>query len=734
MRTQPFAWLIDHKFKRMTLSTRYTKFFLFFFSLAFANLSKAQCTASYSVNYGAAGSVTCVSTSTGNTSPTSYTWNFGNGTAPLTGTNLSQAAMNFTTNGFFNVSLSITSGTSCASTYSTMVSINNAPACTVAVNTTPATGTLCNGSASVAFPTNLCGGATTYSWSNSASSAVIFGCPGTYTVIVGGSFSSTNCCAWSVGIGTIAACAITPSYTFSETGLGIVNFTSTSTGTVSGSSYLWQYGDGTAGSGVTASHAYSVNAFYPLRLIVDNNNGCADSSNVPGINVQTAPCMQNVSFTSSGTGYTYNFTNTSGGIGSTPSFTWTFGDGGTAFTQNASHTYTSNTTFMVKLEGSNSTFSPCTKTFTQYIAVSGPTCNLSANFIYQVNGTSVTFTSTSVGTTSTTTYSWNYGDSSSGSGMVSTHGYGSNGTYTVWLTANNNSNPTCISIYTLAVTINTLCGLSSNFSHTVGTNGLVTFSSTSTGTTTFTNYYWNFGDGIFSTTKNPTHMYSNAGTHYVTLATSDSTALCSDTLIQAINITGIPCVANSNFNLAPTSTQNFWNATPSYPWNITAASWSWGDGTISNSLYTSHLYSVSAMYTICLSVTVSCGANSTSCLSYSVYKSPGGSSSNIININVVPPPLSTGINSIEVDKSAWLIVYPNPNNGEFNLYLVGLTNEKVAIQLFDIFGKCVFIDTCESSDGNLNKTISLSEPSGGIYILRIDSKYKTIIKKIVVDK
>jgi PKD repeat protein len=43
-------------------------------------------------------------------------------------------------------------------------------------------------------------------------------------------------------------------------------------------------------------------------------------------------------------------------------------------------------------------------------------------------------------------------------------------------------------------------------------------------------WYWDFGDGFFSTEKNPSHQYSEAGTYHVCLTASDinDPAGCSD--------------------------------------------------------------------------------------------------------------------------------------------------------------------------------------------------------------
>lgn len=77
-----------------------------------------------------------------------------------------------------------------------------------------------------------------------------------------------------------------------------------------------------------------------------------------------------------------------------------------------------------------------------------------------------------------------------------------------------------------------------------------------------------------------------------------------------------------------------------------------------------------------------------------------------------------------------LNVYPNPNEGKFNLQfnLAEQGNTKVAI--YDMKGNVVYNEDLPGFKGNYNKAIDLSQQSRGMYIIRISQNDKTITRKV----
>jgi hypothetical protein len=251
----------------------------------------------------------------------------------------------------------------------------------------------------------------------------------------------------------------------------------------------------------------------------------------------------------------------------------------------------------------------------------------------------------------------------------------------------------------------------------VGTSGLVNFSSQSVGTNSNSTYLWDFGDGYGDITPNPIHQYINGGTHYVKLRINNNfNPSCKDSVIQAINITGISCNAYANFSLSPSGTPQYWIATPQYPYNVSNAQWSWGDGSFSNTMYASHTYSTAGNYSICLSVTVSCNNTASYCYSQYISKPSGAGAAGLVYINVMAPKLALGVNELKQgEKTAR--VYPNPSQGDLTIELP-IESNTLKIKIIDLAGRIV-MEEAAAGQATMHLRTNLNT---GLYMLRIESE------------
>ena len=565
---------------------------------------------------------------------------------------------------------------------------------------------------------------------------------GTYTVTLFISSAVPSCSnqiSYIINItGAITpTCSLISNFASSQGANGLVNFNNTSTGTVGGTTYFWNFGDATNSTSFSPAHTYTSNGSYTVSLAANNNFTASCVSTKTAVVVVNSICNLAANFTYTiGANGLVNFISTSIGTNSFTNYRWTFGNGivlsGNNMTSTA-QTYTANGTYVVTLKDSTSN-PACVSQISQTINIGNVVnpCNLSANFSGAGTNGVFNFNNTSTGTSAGVTYLWNFGDATTSPSVSPSHTYTNAGNYTVTLSANNNYSYSCVSTKTTVISVS-ICSLASNFTHTVGANGLVNFSSTSTGTNALTGYSWNFGDGNNGNGANTSHVYNN-GNYIATLNAVNYSVnpSCSDTSSHAITVNTNTCIANANFSIAPTATAQYWNVIPASPANVSSAIWTWGDGSSSNTLYTSHQYSAAGTYSICLTVTVNCGATSYHCSSYYIFRSSEQDNSAMIYVNVIDPYIFMANSNIEM-KSILYTIYPNPSNGDFNLNVSGLDYGLVKVSISNIIGTQVFETEVEASNGSLSKELHVNYLSNGIYFVKINSGKKEHIKKIVIN-
>ncbi|MCD6020045.1 MAG: hypothetical protein K0S53_3166 [Bacteroidetes bacterium] len=90
----------------------------------------------------------------------------------------------------------------------------------------------------------------------------------------------------------------------------------------------------------------------------------------------------------------------------------------------------------------------------------------------------------------------------------------------------------------------------------------------------------------------------------------------------------------------------------------------------------------------------------------------------------------TGISTLSVLESS-VFVYPNPNNGKFEISLSGyeISNEKLSLQISNTLGQIVYTSMITNSKTNLN----LDGFTNGVYVITITNDRKEkVVKKIII--
>ena len=292
--------------------------------------------------------------------------------------------------------------------------------------------------------------------------------------------------------------------------------------------YQWDFGDGSTGTGPNPSHTYTTEGTYTVKLKVTAATGCTDTFSFPaGVKVGNKPmtafnatpliaCAQDP----------IHFTD----LTSAPlpdEWFWQFGDGATSTQQNPEHHYNDTGTFTVTLIV---TRNGCKDTLKKidYIYIKPPIARFIDSFDCS-NQKLHYFLDRSKGAL---IYNWTFGDGSTATIPSPIHTYADTGHYTVKLRV---SNGTCQHEATANVLV---LNEKANFNITDS----LACKSTSKKFLAFANplnlrnYSWDFGEGfgaINTTEPAIVHSYNSLGQFNVKLTITDLNN-CTDTLTKPV--------------------------------------------------------------------------------------------------------------------------------------------------------------------------------------------------------
>jgi gliding motility-associated-like protein len=348
-----------------------------------------------------------------------------------------------------------------------------------------------------------------------------FGCKDTVKVTITGIFTANFTMSDTVGV-----CA-PHSFTFYNT-----NLPSTSV--------LWDFGDGTTGTGDTVSHIYLIPGTFLVKMHVVLPGGCI------GDIIKTVSVLQPVgNFSFDQTVYCNNQTvQFDANVSSSDSLIWNFGDGVILRTRQTTvfHTYLNAGIYLpsLTLQSNNGCKNTVMAPDTVRIELLNP--GYMYTEVRSCGKTTLNFTDTSKSYFGISNRMWDFGDGTSAFGINVSHTYTTSGTYPAQLVifgtlgcAETIAIPLDIIISQPPVA--TISGVTSQCQSVP-----VTFTSNVTATDPINFYHWQVSNGFTDNGTTLTTTFNQAGTYTITFIAGTVNG-CFDTTTHQIVINPTPDVA-----------------------------------------------------------------------------------------------------------------------------------------------------------------------------------------------
>ena len=77
-------------------------------------------------------------------------------------------------------------------------------------------------------------------------------------------------------------------------------------------------------------------------------------------------------------------------------------------------------------------------------------------------------------------------------------------------------------------------------------------------------------------------------------------------------------------------------------------------------------------------------------------------------------------------------IYPNPNNGEFEIQFKSVSDNIIKVEMFDIRGRSIF-NRSFNATSSFNETINLGNLQSGIYLVKVTDGNRRSTRKIIIN-
>ncbi len=622
-------------------------------------------------------------------------------------------------------SLTVTVG-GCSSAMATTTVVVNAlpstPVPSINASTTPAA--ICAGGTITLTTPNL-GAGFTYSWTGPNSYAAAVRNPPaltSVTTVMGGTYSLTvtnGGCTSLAGTVTIVVNPIPAAPTAGSNSPVCTGSTILLTSnTVAGATYAWTGPSTFTSSLEDPSRPTSTLAMAGTYSVTVTVAGCTSTFGTVAVVVSGSVVPTNAIVASpSGAicaGTSVTFTASAGGGGTTPTYQWqvngsNVGTGGTTYTSN---TLTSGQIVTCILTSSSSCAVPTTATSNAITMVVNPVVVPSVSVVASpsgaiCSGTSVAFTATPTNGGTTPTYQWQVNASNVGTGgTIFTSTTLSSGDIVTCIMTSNATCPSTATVtssgitMTVTPTVTPAVSIVSSPVSPICSGTSVTYTATPTNGGTTPTYQWQVNG-------------SNVGTGGTTYTT---TTLANGDIVTCIVTSNATCA--SPLTGTSTGITMTVNPTPATPTISVSGSTLTSSSPTGNQWYLNGVIipgATSQNYTFT--------ANGT----YTVVVTTGPCSSSASAPEVIT---TTGIE--DASNQYGLNIYPNPNDGNFNILFNANVVGDYTLELTNALGQLIYKEELKNYSGAYRKPFTVVEYGKGVYTITLTNDKHDVVKKIIV--
>jgi PKD repeat protein len=663
------------------------------------------------------------------------TWNFGDGSNPVTG--VSNPSHIFTKAGSNNVSVTVTDNDGASTTQSLQISVKSV-APTINSLDLP---TNINEGQLVQLTANATGdGALTYNWYVDNAKTPLVGKTIDYTFADNGIYAVKLSVIDSNGIVTTQSVDVTVNNVV-PTIVSIIKPTQINEGQpvlfkavardpgVNDTlAYSWNFGDNTpVAIGQNVIHTFADNGNYNVALTVIDKDGAATTQTV-AITVDNAPpvivSIVKPAQIKEGESVEFKATATDTGVNDTLTYSWNFGDNTNPVSgQNVTHTFVDNGNYNVTLTVTDKDGAATTQTIVARVDNVAPTI-VSIVKPTQINeGQSAIFAATAndPGTLDTLTYSWNFGDNTTPvSGQNVNHTFADNGNYNVVLTVTDKDGG--VTTQTVVTKVDNVAPtiVSIDKPSTIKEGESVLFKATATdpGTVDTLTYSWNFGDNTNSVTgQNVSHTFADNGNYNVVLTVTDKDGgFTTQTVVAKVDNVAPTIVSIAKPATIKEGESVTFSATATDPGILDTLSYSWNFGDNSTAVIgqnVNHTFADNGNYNVVLTVTDKDGGVTTK----TVVAKVDNVAPSIVNITK-PTQINEGqavaFSAIATDLGILDTLTYSWNFGD--------TTPAVAGQ---------FVNHTFADNGNYNVVLTVTDKDGGVTTKTVVAKVDNVAPTIV---